>query len=429
VISEARINIASLLTAFSEALDMVDASIAGHQKRVGYIARSLVEAYGASLELADRVHMAALIHDIGAISSSEKVAIHRFEDLDPMPHCIRGELTLRRSEAFADLSSLIRYHHTPIAEFDHPLSDPTVLGSQIILLGDYIERLINRKVYILGQSGKIQEQIHALSGTVVHPDLLAIFDNLAKTECFWLDIVSEQVNNYSFHYSALKRHELEFRAVEGIARFIRDVIDFKSPFTATHSTGVSVSAELLAREFSFSKRQIYNIKLSGYMHDLGKLAIPNEILEKNGALLPDELAQIKSHTYHTYNILLRMGAPSQIAEWAAFHHERMNGTGYPFHLKAEDMPFGSKVMVVADVFTALSEPRPYRPAMSEDNVKHQLKDQADRGLMEKVIVNTLLNDFSKFYDETTAAENSIRDFYNHSFLNYSNIPADLGEIT
>jgi HD-GYP domain-containing protein (c-di-GMP phosphodiesterase class II) len=427
MMSDTRISVANLLAAFSDALDMVDNRIAGHQRRTGYIARALSEAYGATLDFADRIHMAALIHDIGAISSAEKIALHRFEELDPTPHCVRGELLLRRSGIFADLSGLVRHHHRPISEWDRPLTDPLVLGSQIILLADYAERLIDRSRYVLVQAYGIQEQVHALSGIAIHPDLIAVFDRLAGTECFWLDIVSEHVGNFAFHRSTLRRRELDIDAVESIARFMRDIIDFKSPFTATHSTGVSLSAELLAKEFSFSRQQVFDMKIAGYMHDLGKLAVPNEILEKRGALLPDELAIIKSHTYHTYDILRQIDAFKVIAEWAAFHHERLNGTGYPFHLKSEDLTFGSKVMMVADVFTALSEPRPYRQAMHESDVRQHMREQADRGLLEKPIVEALLANFSRIYDETIAAEELIRGFYNHSFLNYENIPADMGE--
>ena len=98
--------------------------------------------------------------------------------------------------------------------------------------------------------------------------------------------------------------------------------------------------------------------MAGNFHDLGKLVIPNSILEKPGKLNDEEFALMKQHTYFTYSILTTIGGIQEIAEWAAFHHERLDGNGYPFHLNASKLSTGARIMAVADIVTTLAEDRP-----------------------------------------------------------------------
>jgi len=95
------------------------------------------------------------------------------------------------------------------------------------------------------------------------------------------------------------------------------------------------------------------MEIAGYFHDLGKLRVPKEILEKPGKLSTEEFNIIKSHTYHTYRILSHIPNFETINWWASFHHERLNGSGYPFRINAFNFPLGSRIMAIADVFTLL----------------------------------------------------------------------------
>ena len=108
--------------------------------------------------------------------------------------------------------------------------------------------------------------------------------------------------------------------------------------------------------------------VAGYLHDLGKLAVNNAILEKPGQLDDEEFNSIKSHPFYTYRTLQVIKEFETINTWAALHHERLDGSGYPFHLTAEDIPLGSRIIAMADVFTAITEDRPYRKGMDRDEV-------------------------------------------------------------
>ena len=115
-----------------------------------------------------------------------------------------------------------------------------------------------------------------------------------------------------------------------IAEVFARIVDSASPWTAVHSAGVAATAVALAERLNFSPRELHLMRAAGYLHDLGKLSTPTQILDKPGKLTENEYAAVRAHTYHTYRILDTIGGMPQICEWAAFHHERLDGNGYPF---------------------------------------------------------------------------------------------------
>src|SRR5208337_2538002 len=100
--------------------------------------------------------------------------------------------------------------------------------------------------------------------------------------------------------------------------------------------------------------------IAGLLHDIGKLSVPEDILEKPAPLDCSEVNKIKAHSFMTHRILENIGSLDKITQWASLHHERLNGTGYPYHYGKEKLPVGARIIAVADVFTALTENRPYR---------------------------------------------------------------------
>ena len=109
------------------------------------------------------------------------------------------------------------------------------------------------------------------------------------------------------------------------------------------------------------------MRAAGYLHDLGKIAVPSRILDKPAPPSQHEWAVLREHTYHTFRVLDTIGGMPQISEWAAFHHERLDGTGYPFGHEGKDLTLGARIMAVADIFTAVTEDRPYRAALCEED--------------------------------------------------------------
>ena len=168
-----------------------------------------------------------------------------------------------------------------------------------------------------------------------------------------------------------------------------------SPFTYRHSNGVSLVGRFLAESMGFSHEEVELIQVAGLLHDLGKLAIPEAIIEKRGPLTKAEMNLMKQHTYYTYWLLKPITLPFPIPEWAAFHHERLDGQGYPFHKSATDLDTSARLLAVADIYTALREERPYRSSLSEVEIKRILKAKvADGGLDQKIIEHLLASHYA-----------------------------------
>lgn len=133
--------------------------------------------------------------------------------------------------------------------------------------------------------------------------------------------------------------------------------------------------------------------IAGYVHDYGKLAVGPDILDKNGGLNQEELHVVRSHTYYTHRLLQGIRGFESINTWASLHHERLDGSGYPFHFTSENIPFGSRIMAVADIFTAISEIRPYRDAMSKEEVFEVIQSMVANGLICRKVTDILFENY------------------------------------
>ncbi|MPN10124.1 3'3'-cGAMP-specific phosphodiesterase 1 [bioreactor metagenome] len=228
--------------------------------------------------------------------------------------------------------------------------------------------LIDPKRDVLGQIPSICEHILAGAGGLFMPELVETLLSISGHEYVWLDLVYDDILAVMPKNIHALDVELSLDEMVVLTEVFAHIIDFRSPFTARHSVGVAAVAAKLAELMGFSANECKMMLAAGHLHDLGKLAVPNEILEKADKLNPEEFNQMRSHTYFTYRTLQMIKGFETINIWASLHHERLNGKGYPFHLSGESIPLGSRVMAVADVFTAITEDRPYRKGMEEDAV-------------------------------------------------------------
>lgn len=121
-----------------------------------------------------------------------------------------------------------------------------------------------------------------------------------------------------------------FDEIIELTKIFANIIDFRNPFTATHSAGVAKTAEKLAELAGFSENECKMMLVAGYLHDLGKLAVSKSILDKPGNLDPGERNVIRSHAFYTYRLLQAIKGFEIINKWASFHHEKLNGKGYSF---------------------------------------------------------------------------------------------------
>ncbi len=150
----------------------------------------------------------------------------------------------------------------------------------------------------------------------------------------------------------------------------------KDEYTEGHSRRVSAHATAIAREFSLPDKEIENIRLAALLHDIGKLGTKESILNKPGRLTEEEGKQIRSHPLVAASILEPITPLQDIITYVKHVHENYDGTGYPEGLKGDQIPLGARIICVADVFDAMTSPRPYRPPIDPDEVLAHLRREA-----------------------------------------------------
>jgi HD-GYP domain-containing protein (c-di-GMP phosphodiesterase class II) len=152
-------------------------------------------------------------------------------------------------------------------------------------------------------------------------------------------------------------------------------VEVRDPYTAGHQRRVSQIARRVAERLGLGADEIEGVTIAGQIHDVGKVAVPAEILSKPGSLTRAEFELVKEHSRAGYEILKGIKFPWPVAKMVVQHHERLDGSGYPDGLRGEDILLGSRILAVADVVEAMSTHRPYRSALGLDAALAEL----DRG--------------------------------------------------
>jgi putative nucleotidyltransferase with HDIG domain len=147
-------------------------------------------------------------------------------------------------------------------------------------------------------------------------------------------------------------------------RVLTGAIEARDPYTRGHSARVTALAEAVARQLGWSDERLASLRVGGPLHDIGKLAVSDEVLRKEGRLNDGELAQIREHPKIGARMLLRMAALREAIPYVLYHHERWDGHGYPSGKAGEEIPIEARVLAVADAFDAMTSDRPYRRALS-----------------------------------------------------------------
>ncbi len=153
------------------------------------------------------------------------------------------------------------------------------------------------------------------------------------------------------------------RSLDGIVRALVFAVEVRDPYTATHQRRVGALAGAIARAQGQNQEQVARLQMAGLLHDVGKISVPSEIMTRPGALNSAEMSIIKTHPEIGFNMLRGIEFDAPVALVALQHHERLNGSGYPQGLRAEEICPEAQLMGVADVVEAMASHRPYRPAL------------------------------------------------------------------
>jgi putative nucleotidyltransferase with HDIG domain len=253
-----------------------------------------------------------------------------------------------------------------------------IAGEKISLVGRLISLAQTAEVFWQhGGPAGARELARKRRGTWFDPVLVDALLALAVDEAFWRSLELPAV-------AALEPPERVLVAdderLDRVAQAFAWVVDAKSPYTAQHSAGVAEIAVSLGSLLAFDPGALATIRRAALLHDIGKLGVSNRILDKTDPLTAQEWAVMRSHPRWSMEILMRVPAFHELARIAAAHHERLDGSGYFAGLTASELDQASRILAVADVAEALSANRPYRRALSPDEVLAIMSRDAGRAL-------------------------------------------------
>ena len=379
------LDVLGLVAACSYALDCVETELvhvtSRHAKRVAYMSVCVAEQLGICGKDLQDLAVYALLHDNALTQYIQEELHSNLTDMKEMPrigvHCSIGEENIQGFPFHTDVKNVILYHHEN-ADGSGPFgkkSEEVPLFSRIIHLCDLLDQVCCRKAFTTETWEWAKDVLQRIRGTMVDEECAEALERIFSEEYF----LSLGGNFEASLWNKVPRQkqELDFSQIKKLAGFFAKIVDYKSPFTSTHSIGVAERAEKLSRYMGFDEETVQKMYLAGALHDIGKVAVGNEILEKPDRLTDAEFAVMKHHAAYTYNILSEIDDFEEIRDFAAFHHERLDGTGYPFGKDASELNVQERMMACIDIYQALTESRPYKKGMSHERACEILKNMAD----------------------------------------------------
>lgn len=395
-----KLDLTDMLYALSYALDKVETELLGidngHGKRVAYLSLLMGKEAGFSEdELRDFIGC-CILHDNALTEflheELEKNAAIDFNSavFNESRHSVIGEQNISLMPFSTDVKDIILYHHEN-ADGSGSMgknSSQTNLKSQILHLADICEMKFRFNSMTESEYRELSDYVMSQSGKAFSNDAVKLFRQSVTFE----NIKHLHENSeLQCLKSELKTNVLDYsdKEIHNISMLFAKIVDYKSRFTRAHSMGVAARAEKMAKFYGFSPEKTTRFYFAGAMHDIGKLAVSNDILEKPDKLDVDEFDKMKNHASATRYILSQIKEIPDIIEWASNHHEKLNGKGYPKGLTAEDLSFEDRLMACIDIYQALTEKRPYKDGFPHEKAIGIMREMATRGELDGKIVEDM----------------------------------------
>jgi len=392
-------NLNEFLGAVANTLDTIEIDIFGmatnHSKKISYISVKIAhELRLTNEEIFDLVAL-AIMHDNGAsmkilhdnLQGTTKEKINILESRKE--HCIIGEDNLKDFPFLTNPQNIIRYHHEKYdgSGFFGLSKDEIPLLAQIIAFSDTLDLAFDLR----NASNKeiITEFVQEHRNTFFSPVLTDVFFKISAQDEFWEALSNKNIDDNLKKVTPNFSNELNYNEIHTITKTLSKIIDAKSEYTQTHSSGLSEKLEKMAEFYKIDPIMTLELLIATDLHDLGKIAISNSLLDKPGKLSEEEFEEIKKHPKITKLCLQDINGFEEITKWASNHHEKLDGSGYPEGLIAKDLDFNSRLIVCLDIYQALREERPYRKPMDHNKAMEILKSMVEVGQLDHNIVDDI----------------------------------------
>ncbi|BCG66058.1 MAG: hypothetical protein methR_P3934 [Methyloprofundus sp.] len=404
------INLHETIFFLSDSLNLLGSKQIDHGKRVAYITAECGKALQWDDQQIDDLFLAAILHDCGISKTVVYERLVSFNGKNAGNHCVTGSELLSACLPLAYLSDCILHHHVDWEELKGiDLPDSVKLSANCIYMADTVDFLVlqylDNDPNILANKETIRKHIASKRDSFFAAEIVDVFLELSKPEAFWLTLEKGHNSGYATAWMGHKQVvPTSFTDLKSIALLYARMVDAKSHYTKSHSEGVANLSRYLGELFGLTEHTCDKLELAGLLHDLGKLRVPDAILEKPGKLTDSEWFVMQRHSYDTYDIIKDIQGFEEISLWASQHHERIDGSGYPFRSSHDDLSLEARIIAVADVFQSLSQDRPYRMKIQPEELMHILQLQVQGNKIDKLVVEMVDDNLVECWEHVKACK-------------------------
>lgn len=398
-----------ILYAFSYAFDCVVHDLVGatvqHSKRVAYICLLLGKGFGLSESKLNDLVTCSLLHDNALTEYIQEEYSHGIDiiknknRIELGSHCVIGEKNIKDFPFNEDVSGTILYHHEN-ADGSGPFGKTwkeTPIYAQLIHLADKIDTEFDLSFITEEKYKNILKYLKDNKNIMFSEICIEMFiKHISYDDIFNMQNVKiEMLLKVSL---PMVYKEYNSKQIISLSNLFANIIDYKSEFTKNHSMGIANKAFIMANYYGFNEETTTKLYFAGAVHDIGKLVIDRDILEKPDKLTEAEYIHIQNHAYYTYEILRKIKGLEDITLWASLHHEKLDGSGYPFGKTANELGFKERLMGCLDIYQALTEERPYKDGYAHEKSIDIMLSMAEKNLIDKNIVSDIGLVFSGKFD-------------------------------
>ena len=412
-----------LINIARRAFNLVDPRLIGHGARVSYLVFQMLKEDGTYTpsEMRNLLILAAL-HDIGAYKTEEIDRMVEFETKEVWNHSIYGYLFFHYFTPFEYWDSVVLYHHMPWNRLRKQKDVPErVRGGGPDPQSGGPGRHLFRLIRLYRRIPEIHGVLRRQEGLAYSPGVSGLFRRLGPEV---LDRLAVQGQEYCLPEDVSGQFDRTMEEVpftedeqKALLRMLTYVIDFRSSHTVTHTITTTVISEELAVRMLDSGNDIRDVICAAMLHDLGKIGIPVEILEFPGKLSPQAMRVMRTHVDLTGQIL-GTNVSARVRDIALRHHEKLDGSGYPRGLSAVSLDMPQRIVAVADIISALTGTRSYKDAFSKEKTVSILKDMADNGLIDSMIVSMFVENYDTIMGAVRRRSQPILDKYHEMQRQY-----------
>lgn len=390
-----------MLYALSFALDSVETELLGarahHSERVALLCVETGRQLGLSDDELLDLAACAVLHDNALTeyvallhSSGGSAQAVQAPQASLRPHCEIGERNVAGLPFAARCKNAILYHHEN-ADGSGAFglkSAETPLYGRLIHLGDAFDNLYDLNALTPARCAEIRDWLRSDRNTLFDAALvealIAAFP-VEKTAMLGNDRVRTALTQALPH----KCVEHSRGEVEALASMFAHITDCKSRVTCRHSVGIAEKCREMGVYYGCDPETVTKLYLAGALHDIGKLTTPAAILEKPGKLDHDEWEIMKLHVTKSYEILNGIQGLEEVGPWAWLHHEKLDGSGYPFGKTADELDKFDRLLACIDIYQALTEARPYKNGLTHEQSLSIMRNMVDDGQLDGGIVEDI----------------------------------------